>query len=167
MKGLRFTIRGKIIWGFLTLILVFTANATYVVYTLFQGNQRLAQSQMVITPISDAVRDFTNLVKDSKMYTTNWVYLQTNEDDKNSLKAIHDHEYVEVKNRILQYADQIEFSAEVIKPDSIFLEFDELLAIQKDITLQLARFEGGQQAPADRGRNEGSALCRQPTTCKS
>ncbi len=141
MKGIRFTIRRKIIWGFLTLILVFTGNASYVVYTLYQGNERLAQSQMVITPISDAVRDFTNVVTNSKMYTTNWVYLQTNEDDKNSLKAIHDHEYVEVKNRILQYADQIEFSEEVTQPDSIFMEFEELLDIQKDIMIQLAKFE--------------------------
>ncbi len=141
MKGLRFTIRRKIIWGFLTLILVFTGNATYVVYTLYQGNQKLAQSQMVITPISDAVRDFTNVVKDSKMYTTNWVYLQTNEDDKNSLKAIHDHEYVEVKNRILQYADQIEFNEEVTQPDSIFIQYEALLEIQKNIMLELAKFE--------------------------
>ncbi len=141
MKGIRFTIRRKIIWGFLTLILVFTGNASYVVYTLYQGNERLAQSQMVITPISDAVRDFTNVVTNSKMYTTNWVYLQANEDDKNSLKAIHDHEYVEVKNRILQYADQIEFSEEVTQPDSIFMEFEELLDIQKDIMIQLAKFE--------------------------
>jgi len=141
MKGIRFTIRRKIIWGFLTLILVFTGNASYVVYTLYQGNERLAQSQMVITPISDAVRDFTNVVTNSKMYTTNWVYLQTNEDDKNSLKAIHDHEYVEVKNRILQYADQIDFSEDVTQPDSIFMQFEELLDIQKGIMIQLAKFE--------------------------
>lgn len=141
MKGFRFTIRRKIIWGFLTLILVFSGNASYVVYTLYQGNERLAQSQMVITPISDAVRDFTNIVNNSKMYTTNWVYLQTNEVDKNSLRAIHDHEYVEVKNRILQYTDQIEFNEEVTDPDSIFIQFEELLDIQKDITIQLAKFE--------------------------
>jgi PAS domain S-box-containing protein len=141
MKGFRFTIRRKIIWGFLTLILVFSGNASYVVYTLYQGNERLAQSQMVITPISDAVRDFTNIVNNSKMYTTNWVYLQTNEVDKNSLRAIHDHEYVEVKNRILQYTDQIEFNDEVTDPDSIFIQFEELLDIQKDITIQLAKFE--------------------------
>jgi len=141
MKGLRFTIRRKIIWGFLTLILVFTGNASYVVYTLYQGNQKLAQSQMVITPISDAVRDFTNVVTNSKMYTTNWVYLQTNEDDKNSLRAIHDHEYVEVKNRIEQYADQIDFTESEASPDSIFMQFDALLEIQKNIMLELSKFE--------------------------
>jgi PAS domain S-box-containing protein len=141
MKGFRFTIRRKIIWGFLTLIIIFAANAAYVVYTLFESNERLRQSQMVITPISDAVRDFTDVVTNSKMYTTNWVYLQTNEADKASLKAIHDHEYLEVKNRILEYADQIEYGEDVSKPDSIFLEFEQLMEVEYNIMQELARFE--------------------------
>jgi PAS domain S-box-containing protein len=141
MKGFRFTIRRKIIWGFFALIIIFGANAIYIVYTLYKGNNNIRQSQMVITPINDAVRDFTNVVTNSKMYTTNWVYLQTNDEDKNSLRAILDHEYLEVKNRILQYSDRIEYSEDVVKPDSIFLKFDELLVIEKNIMLELARFE--------------------------
>jgi PAS domain S-box-containing protein len=141
MKGFRFTIRRKIIWGFFALIIIFGANAIYIVYTLYKGNNNIRQSQMVITPINDAVRDFTNVVTNSKMYTTNWVYLQTNDEDKNSLRAILDHEYLEVKNRILQYSDKIEYSEDVVKPDSIFLKFDELLVIEKNIMLELARFE--------------------------
>lgn len=141
MKGFRFTIRRKIIWGFLALIIIFTANVFYVVYTLYKGNQNIRQSQRVITPIADAVRDFTNVVTNSKMYTTNWVYLQANEADKSSLKAIHDHEYLEVKNRILEYADQVQYGEGVITPDSIFQKFEELLDIEYDIMQQLAKFD--------------------------
>lgn len=141
MKGIRFTIRRKIIWGFFALIIIFGANAVYIVYTLYIGNGIIRQSQTVITPINDAVRDFTNIVTNSKMYTTNWVYLQTNDDDKNSLRAIHDHEYLEVKNRILQYSDKIDYSDEVARPDSIFMKFDELLEIERNIMLELSKFE--------------------------
>lgn len=141
MKGLRFTIRRKIIWGFFALIIIFGANAVYIVYTLFKGNNNIRQSQTVITPITDAVRDFTNIVTNSKMYTTNWVYLQTNDDDKNSLRAIHDHEYLEVKNRILQYSNHIEYSEEVARPDSIFIKFEELMEIERSIMLELSKFE--------------------------
>lgn len=141
MKGFRFTIRRKIIWGFFALIIIFGANAVYIVYTLFKGNNNIRQSQTVITPITDAVRDFTNIVTNSKMYTTNWVYLQTNDDDKNSLRAIHDHEYLEVKNRILQYSDKIEYSDEVARPDSIFMKFEELMEIERNIMLELSKFE--------------------------
>lgn len=141
MKGIRFTIRRKIIWGFFALIIIFGANAVYIVYTLYKGNNNIRQSQTVITPINDAVRDFTNVVTNSKMYTTNWVYLQTNDEDKNSLRAIHDYQYLEVKNRILQYSDKISYTDDVVRPDSIFLQFEALLEIEKNIMLELAKFE--------------------------
>lgn len=141
MKGIRFTIRRKIIWGFFALIIIFGANAVYIVYTLYKGNNIIRQSQTVITPINDAVRDFTNVVTNSKMYTTNWVYLQTNDEDKNSLRAIHDYQYLEVKNRILQYSDKISYTDDVVRPDSIFLQFEALLEIEKNIMLELAKFE--------------------------
>jgi len=141
MKGFRFTIRRKIIWGFLTLIIIFSLNASYSVITIFKGNAIIRQSQEVINPITDAVNDFILLVTRSKMLVTNWVYLQTNEDDKNALRAIHDHEYIEVKNRILQYTDQIDFSSEVAKPDSVFLQFEQLLEIEQNLMTELDAFE--------------------------
>jgi HAMP domain-containing protein/PAS domain-containing protein len=141
MKGFRFTIRRKIIWGFLTLIIIFSINASYSVITIFKGNAIIRQSQEVINPITDAVNDFILLVTRSKMLVTNWVYLQTNEDDKNALRAIHDHEYIEVKNRILQYTDQISFSSEVAKPDSVFLQFEQLLEIEQNLMTELDAFE--------------------------
>jgi HAMP domain-containing protein len=141
MKGFRFTIRRKIIWGFLALIIIFTANASYIVYTLYKGNQNIRQSQQVITPIADAVRDFTNVVTNSKMYTTNWVYLQANEADKESLRAIHEREYFEVKDRIRKYADKVQYGEGVITPDSIFQKFEELLEIEYDIMQQLVKFD--------------------------
>ena len=100
MKGMRFTIKGKIIWGFFTLIIIFSGLATYSVYTSYKGNIIIQRSQEVVNPITEAVTDFGFLVTRSKMLITNWVYLQTNDEDKDALRAIHDHEYFEVKNRI-------------------------------------------------------------------
>ena len=141
MKGIRFTIRRKIIWGFLALIIIFTGNATYSVYTIYKGNAIIRQSQEVINPITEAVNDFIFLVTRSKMLITNWVYLQTNDDDKNALRAIHEHEYLEVKNRILQYSESIDFGEEVVSPDSAFIKFEELLEIENGIMLELNSFE--------------------------
>ena len=141
MKGIRFTIRRKIIWGFFTLIIIFSANATYSVYTIYKGNAIIQQSQEVINPITEAVNDFIFLVTRSKMLITNWVYLQTNEEDKNALRAIHDHEYIEVKNRILQYSSSIDYGENVVSPDSAFIKFEELLAIEQGIMIELDKFE--------------------------
>jgi len=141
MKGIRFTIRRKIIWGFLALIIIFSGNAAYSVYTIYKGNAIIKQSQEVINPITDAVNDFIYLVTRSKMLITNWVYLQTNEDDKNALRAIHDHEYLEVKNRILQYSSSIEYGEGVLQPDSAFIQFEALLDIEQGIMTELDAFE--------------------------
>lgn len=141
MKGIRFTIRRKIIWGFLALIIIFSANAAYSVFTIYKGNAIIKQSQEVINPITEAVNDFIFLVTRSKMLITNWVYLQTNEDDKAALRAIHDHEYLEVKNRILQYSSDISYGEGVLKPDSAFILFEELLEIEQGIMTELDAFE--------------------------
>ncbi|MCK5371080.1 MAG: HAMP domain-containing protein, partial [Cyclobacteriaceae bacterium] len=141
MKGIRFTIRSKIIWGFFALIIIFSANGAYSVYTIYKLNTISKQSQQIINPITEAVNDFIFLVTRSKMLVTNWVYLQTNEDDKNALRAIHDHEYLEVKNRILQYSSSIEYGEDVVSPDSAFIKFDELLAIEQGIMTDLDAFE--------------------------
>lgn len=141
MKGIRFTIRRKIIWGFFALIIIFSTNAAYSVYTIYKGNNIIQQSQQVINPITEAVNDFIYLVTRSKMLITNWVYLQTNEEDKNGLRAIHDHEYIELKNRILQYSSSIDYGEDMVSPDSAFIKFEELLAIEKNIMLDLDKFE--------------------------
>ncbi len=141
MKGVRFTIKRKIIWGFFALIVIFTANAAYSVYTIYKGNAIIRQSQEVINPITDAVDDFMDLVTRSKMLITNWVYLQTNEDDKKALRAIHNHQYLEVKNRILQYSSGESNSDDILSLDSAFLNFEELLAIEQNIMTELDVFE--------------------------
>ena len=141
MKGIRFTIRSKIIWGFFALIIIFSANGAYSVYTIYKLNTISKQSQQIINPITEAVNDFIYLVTRSKMLVTNWVYLQTNEDDKNALRAIHDHEYLEVKNRILQYSSSIEYGEDVVSPDSAFIMFDELLVIEQGIMTDLDDFD--------------------------
>ena len=146
MKGIRFTIRSKIIWGFFALIIIFSANGAYSVYTIYKLNTISKQSQQIINPISEAVNDFIFLVTKSKMLVTNWVYLQTNEDDKNALRAIHDHEYLEVKNKILQYSSSIEYGEDVVSPDSAFIKFDELLVIEQGIMTDLDSFEDYEDA---------------------
>ena len=141
MKGIRFTIRRKIIWGFFALIIIFSASGVYSVYTIYKGNAIIKQSQEVINPITEAVNDFIFLVTRSKMLITNWVYLQSNEDDKTALRAMHDHEYLEVKNSILKYASAVEYGDDITSLDSSFIKFEELLDIEQGIMAELNTFE--------------------------
>ena len=101
MNAARFTIRQKIILGFAILITIFCGLAAYSVYTSYEGNQIVRQSQEVIDPVNDAVTDLILLVTRSKMLITNCVYLEENAEDKAALRAIHRYEYFEVKNRLM------------------------------------------------------------------
>jgi len=141
MNGARFTIRHKIIWGFATLIIIFSGLASYSVYTSYKGNLIIKHSQEVINPITDAVTDFILLVTRSKMLMTNWVYLSNNEVDKAALRAIHNFEYFEVKSRLQKYSDEIAFGADITSLDSAFSKFQDLLAIEQDVMTELDSFE--------------------------
>jgi methyl-accepting chemotaxis protein len=133
MNGPRFTIRQKIIWGFAILISVFCGLASYSIYTSYKGNQTILYSQEVINPSKDAVKDFILLVTRSKMLISNWVYLPDNQEDKEALIAIHNYEYIEVKNRLLDHTSDIEIWSELVGVDSICQGFEEILGIEREI----------------------------------
>jgi len=141
MNGARFTIRHKIIWGFITLIFIFGGLASYSVFTSYKGNIAVNHSKEVIEPASTALDNFILLVTRSKMLITNWVYMRSNEKDRAYLKALHNYQYFEVKGRLIKYASQIEFEEEIVSLDSTLGLFEEVLAIEQDIMTSLERFE--------------------------
>ncbi len=57
-------------------------------------------SKDVYRPSQDAIKDFILLVTRSKMLVTNWVYLQTNVEDKNALRTLQDYDYPALKDKI-------------------------------------------------------------------
>ena len=50
-----------------------------------------------VYPTLDTYGDFRNLIKDSKAYSTNWVYVSRYEIDKEKLRAIHNGSFSELK----------------------------------------------------------------------
>jgi PAS domain S-box-containing protein len=138
---IRFTIRKKIIYGFLTLLVIFTANAIYTISTVYQVSLISEKSQQVVNPMTEALNDFVLLVNRSKMLVTNWVYLQTNEVDKQALKDLHNFEYPELKDKLEELAPRIESSADLPDMDSIFIRFESLLEVEKNLMNELVSFE--------------------------
>ncbi|MGF1635889.1 MAG: GAF domain-containing protein [Cyclobacteriaceae bacterium] len=142
MKQLRFTIKRKITIGFLLLILIFSISAVYSVITINRGVSIIRESLEVVNPSIDRTNDFILLVNRSKMLITNWVYLQTNNDDKEALKNLHAYEYPELKDQMLQLLPKLNTSSDQSsKVDTIFMRFEELLDIEKEIMDELVKFE--------------------------
>ncbi len=146
MKNFRFTIGNKILGGFITLILIFVIYAGITIYTVSKNSNLTEKNSNIIKPSVTAIKDFNLLVIRSKMLVTNWVYLQSNEEDKESLKQIHQEEYPAMKERLSGLMGKWEEEEQVDKMDSVFTEFETLLGFQKEIMESLITFEDYEDA---------------------
>lgn len=141
MKDIRFTIGKKILGGFMTLILIFIVYAGITIFTVTQNSTLTATNSNIIKPSLTSIKDFNLLIIQSKMLVTNWVYLQSNEVDKEALKKIHAEDYPEMKERITSLMDEWEDENQRMEMDTVFTEFETLLEVQKEIMSSLVVFE--------------------------
>jgi signal transduction histidine kinase len=101
-------------------------------------SNRLSQ---VVNPSLQALDDFKKMMIESKMYTTNWVFLRSKQEDKDLLKKLHDSDYKALKARINSYTGQWKNKNWVDSLDKVYAGFEQLLAIEKDIMGSLKVFE--------------------------
>lgn len=85
MKKIKLSIGNKILGGFLLLIFIFGLNAIFSIYTLNISKNIIEDNNSVVKPSMDALNELTLMATKSKMYITNWVYLQSNTEDKEAL----------------------------------------------------------------------------------
>lgn len=134
-------IRYKIFIGFFTLIAIFVFNAVLSVYTLRESENIIKRNSEIIDPSLEGIKEFEKLVIRSKMYTTNWVYLRENEEDKQSLKQLHNVEYPTLKEKIKALMPYWEDRRQTVRMDSIFQKFEKLLLLEKEIMQTLVSFD--------------------------
>ena len=141
-SGLRLTIGNKILGGFLMLIILFIINGVIIFWKGNVIDNVVNSSSQVYRPSQDAIKDFILMVTRSKMLVTNWVYLQTNQEDKNALKLLQDNEYPALQDKIRKLMTTWETDSQRSQMDTVFLKFDTLLSVQKEsIMANLQSFE--------------------------
>jgi len=141
MKNLRFTIRKKIIYGIMLLVIIFSVNAIYSIYTINKGNAIITRSLDVINPTITAIDDFILLVNRSKMLATNWVYLQNSNEDKRASEKLQQTEYPELKDRLSKLLPNLKIDNAIMSMDSVFLNFESLIEVEKGVMNELQTFE--------------------------
>src|SRR5688572_20891063 len=138
----RLTIGNKILGGFLILIVLFIINGMIIFWKGNVIDNVVNSSSQVYRPSQDAIKDFILMVTRSKMLVTNWVYLQTNQEDKNALKLLQDNEYPALQEKIVKLMKTWEADSQRRQMDTVFLKFDTLLNVQKEsIMANLQSFE--------------------------
>ena len=93
-----------------------------------------------VNPSLEALGGLRSMLLESKMYTTNWVFLRYNQDDKNQLQHLHQIDYPQLRQKLSKLS--LHWTAQGSKENlnKVFKSFDELLAIEKDIMHSLEHF---------------------------
>jgi hypothetical protein len=138
---LRLTIGNKILGSFIVLIALFI-----IVVSIIFGNGNtidnvVKSSRDIYRPSKDAINEFVLLVTRSRMLVTNWVYLQTNSEDKIALRQLQDTDYPALRKRIETLSQNWD-KDQRLRMDTVFHHFDSLVNIQREsIMANLQSFE--------------------------
>lgn len=141
MKKFRLTIGNRIFGGFLFLIILFIINAGVIFFTGNKIDEIVIKSSEVYRPSKEAINDFILMVTRSKMLITNWVYLQSNTDDKEALNDLHNTEYPKLKEELDELIPHWESDSLKQEMDTVFQDFEKMIAIEKEVMGQLVTFE--------------------------
>ena len=140
-RKIRLNIGTKIFGGFLILIVLFIANAAIIFMTGNKIDRVVKNSSESISPSKDAINEFILMVTQSKMLITNWVYLQTNTDDKEALKQIRDFDYPSLKEKVNKLMPMWQDSQRIMM-DTAFHKFDMMLKLaDENVISKLISFE--------------------------
>lgn len=140
-KKFRLTIGRKIGIGFGILITLTLVNflATYV--TLHNSKKINDEITQVNTPSVNALEDLNLLILRSRMYISNWVFIQSDENnlDKKRLSNLIKYEYPTIKARIQKLAIHWD-SVDKRKIDSLFHDTEELFSMHAQVMGLLNNF---------------------------
>lgn len=141
-RRFRLTIGNKILAGFLAVMVLFVINATIIFLTGNQIDNVVSKSAEVVRPSKDAINEFVLTVERYQKLITSWVYLQTNDENKNALKLLVSHEYPALKERIEALKNTWEIDSQKVLVDTVFASFERVQRYAEDqITSQLISFE--------------------------
>lgn len=152
LSNIKLNIGNKIFGGFLILIVLFAINALIIFRTGNNIDNNVMISSQTVNPSKDAINELITLAHRSRMLATNWVFLQTNDEDKNALRFIVNGEYKTVKEKIEKLmvnwdadslsADFKKDSAQRVLMTRAFHKFDSLLSgTQENIMNTLTGFD--------------------------
>lgn len=138
-KSLRISTR--IFLTYFGLIFMFAFVAVFCYQTMTSNRDTSKYVSHVVDPSLKAMDDLELMIVESKMLTTNWVFLRSDIDDKQALKNLHNVRYPALKGRIDSLAFKWENKSASDSLDAILTDFEALIRIQKQITHKLVDFE--------------------------
>ena len=135
------SIKQRINLSFLLLVTLFVINGIITMVTL-NNNKKLEQHiSEVADPSLQALEELNQMMLLSKMYTTNWVFLRSRQEDKDMLRKLHIEDYPALKKRFSIYETQWNGNNFRDSLHNVYSKFEMLLSIEKNIMASLQKFE--------------------------
>lgn len=131
----------KISFGFLVIIAIALLNVVISSLVISKNKRTATTITNEINPYVETLEAFNQLIIESKMYSTNWVYLPNNVADKDSLKKIHAVRYPQVRSKLTDHLDKLNRGEEKDSLESIFKAYESVVSEQKKIMTALVEFE--------------------------
>lgn len=131
----------KVTFAFVLVIVVVLVNVIFNYYIIQKNKATVAEMTEVINPYIESLEEFNLVVTESKMYATNWVYLQNSVDDKKSLDSLHKFHYPNLKKKLDGFMVKLDKQADRDSIDKVFGKFDELIQVEKNIMQTLVNFD--------------------------
>src|SRR5687767_9416892 len=94
----------KINLAFILIIIIVIGNVVFNYYTIRKTRKSVAEMTRMINPYLEALADLNLMVTESKMYATNWVYLQNSVEDKEKLRDLQQRRFKNLRARLLTLA---------------------------------------------------------------
>lgn len=141
MKKINLRLSQKLLLGFGVVIFIFAINVSLSIYTLIRSKEIITNNSEVVAPSLSSLDSFILMVSNARAYTTNWVYVQSDVQGKQSLRQIHNIEYPVLSNKIRQLMASWENPEQVAKMDTLLTDFEQLMAVQQEIMESLASFD--------------------------
>jgi signal transduction histidine kinase len=134
------SIKLRIYVSFLLFGFLFMINAIFTVYILYKTKKMANHVREVVDPSLKKLDDFHDMLMQSKMYSTNWVFLRYSEKDKEALRLMHAKDYYDFKSQLQHLSAQWQTKENSDSLEQLFKGFENLLADEKQIMNSLQKF---------------------------
>lgn len=131
----------KITFVFILVIVIVIANVCFNYFIIRKNKSRVEEMTQVINPYIESLEKFKLIVTESKMYATNWVYLQNSIEDKANLDSLHKVYFPQLKKKLDDHMLRLNKQADSDSLVNCFLKFFDLIKVEKEIMSTLTTFD--------------------------
>ena len=123
------------------MVFIFVANAVITVIVLNQNKKKHNHISTVTDPSIEALHDLRKVMRESMMFTTNWVFIRSQGEDKKALRDLQNSVYPALKSQLTSLSRNwhSQHTADSLK--NVFAGFDEIIGHEKSVMKLLQKFD--------------------------